>query len=126
MDNMTKETLNEGTKKLLEAWRTFNSFVVGIFIVLIISVFPLVFHDYYHDILVVKYVFYYGSVILMIVVMLAGAVFFFCKDKHELGGNAVKEMCSKAKLDALKKSDWAMMFFFDCGYRIYLAVRVPF
>ena len=111
MDNMTKETLNEGTKKLLEAWRKFNSFVVGIFIVLIISVFPLVFHDYYHDILVVKYVFYYGSVILMIVVMLAGAVFFFCKDKHELGGNAVKEMCSKAKLDALKKSDWAMMFF---------------
>lgn len=111
MDNMTKETLNEGTKKLLEAWRKFNSFVVGIFTVLIISVFPLVFHDYYHDILVVKYVFYYGSVILMIVVMLAGAVFFFYKDKHELGGNAVKEMCSKAKLDALKKSDWAMMFF---------------
>lgn len=111
MDNMTKETLNEGTKKLLEAGRKFNSFVVGIFTVLIISVFPLVFHDYYHDILVVKYVFYYGSVILMIVVMLAGAVFFFYKDKHELGGNAVKEMCSKAKLDALKKSDWAMMFF---------------
>ena len=112
MDNIkTKKTSNEGTKKLLEAWRNFNSFVAGIFTVLIISVFPLVFHDYYYDILVAKYVFYYGSVILMIVAMLAGAVFFWYKDRHELGGNAVKEMRSKAKLNALKKSDWAMIIF---------------
>ena len=86
MDNIkTKETSNEGTKKLLEAWRKFNSFVAGIFTVLIISVFPLVFHDYYYDILVAKYVFYYGSVILMIVAMLAGAVFFWYKDMSLVG-----------------------------------------
>ena len=78
---------------------------------LIIFVFPLVFHDYYYDILVAKYIFYYGSVILMIVAMLAGVFFFWYKDKREIGGNAVKEMRSNAKLNALKMSDWAMIIF---------------
>ena len=112
MDNIkTKEMTDEGTMNLLVAWRRYNSAVAGVFTLLIISVFPLVFHDYYYDILVAKYIFYYGSVILMIVAMLAGAFFFFYKDRHELGGCVVKEIRSKVKLNALKKSDWAMIIF---------------
>ena len=112
MDNIkTKEMTDEGTMNLLVAWRRYNSAVAGVFTLLIISVFPLVFHDYYYDILVAKYIFYYGSVILMIVAMLAGAFFFLYKDRHELGGGVVKEIRSKVKLNALKKSDWAMIIF---------------
>ncbi len=112
MDNIkTKEISDEKIINLLAAWRKYNSVIAGIFTVLIIFVFPLVFHDYYYDILVAKYIFYYGSVILMIVAMLAGVFFFWYKDKREIGGNAVKEMRSNAKLNALKMSDWAMIIF---------------
>lgn len=112
MDNIkTKEISDEKIINLLAAWRKYNSVIAGIFTVLIIFVFPLVFHDYYYDILVAKYIFYYGSVILMIVAMLVGVFFFWYKDKREIGGNAVKEMRSNAKLNALKMSDWAMIIF---------------
>ena len=112
MDNIkTKEISDEKIINLLAAWRKYNSVIAGIFTVLIIFVFPLVFHDYYYDILVAKYIFYYGSVILMIVAMLVGVFFFWYKDKREIGGNAVKEMRSNAKLNALKNSDWAMIIF---------------
>lgn len=112
MNNIkTKEISNDGIRNLLEAWRKYNSVVAGIFTVLIIAIFPLAFHDYYYDILVAKYIFYYGSVILMIVAMLAGAVFFWYKDRHEFGGIAVKQLLSKANINILKKSDWAMMVF---------------
>lgn len=47
----------------------------------------------------------------MIVAMLVGVFFFWYKDKREIGGNAVKEMRSNAKLNALKMSDWAMIIF---------------
>lgn len=87
MDNIkTKEMTDEGTMNLLVAWRRYNSAVAGVFTLLIISVFPLVFHDYYYDILVAKYIFYYGSVILMIVAMLAGAFFSYIRTDMSLEG----------------------------------------
>ena len=45
--------------RFYSAWRGMNSGLAGIFAITIIGVFPLVFRDYYFDILNFKTIFYY-------------------------------------------------------------------
>ena len=57
-------------KDLMKRWKLANEVIACITTVIIISILPLVFHDYYFDILDTKYYFYCGTVICMATVML--------------------------------------------------------
>ena len=67
---------------LIVSWKRANEIITGFFIVAILAIFPLVFYDYYFDILDVKYMFYYGSVILFTVVILITAFIYMLSLIH--------------------------------------------
>ena len=69
MDN-SKRTGILNIVRFHSAWRGMNSGLAGIFAITIIGVFPLVFRDYYFDILNFKTIFYYKTVIILAVVFL--------------------------------------------------------
>ena len=46
---------------LLISWRRVNQIISCVSVILVIAVLPLVYHNYYYDILTVKYIFYYGN-----------------------------------------------------------------
>lgn len=79
--------------------------IMGIFALVVLCVFPLVFHNYYFDILETKYQFYCAAAITMIVAMGAyglgsGKLF------NALKSSNIKEICK-----ALSFVDWAMLAF---------------
>lgn len=96
---------------MLNSWKKVNEITVCVFALIIIAVFPLVFRDYYFDILKVKYIFYYATIILMAVVMLIIAIIFMCIDRCNYNWGGVKSLKSKFSIKALRKSDWAMIAF---------------
>lgn len=62
------------TSDFIISWEKTNGVIAGIFTLIVIAAFPLVFRDYYFDILRVKYAFYYGTVLLMLAVTLIAAL----------------------------------------------------
>lgn len=111
-ENKTPDS--KGTEEyegMLNSWKKVNEITVCVFTLIIIAVFPLVFRDYYFDILKVKYIFYYGTIILMAVVMLIIAIIFMCIDRCNYNWGGVKSLKSKFSIKALRKSDWAMIAF---------------
>lgn len=99
------------SKGFLDKWKRLNEIVVGIFTILIIAIFPLVFHNYYFDILIVKYVFYYGTVILMMVIMLIITIVFLCIDGCRYQWKHMSIIKRNFSRKTLRKSDWAMIAF---------------
>lgn len=108
-DKMNNEVLLG--KSLEETWKDVNSIIVGIFVVLIFAVFPLVYHNYYYDILVVKYQFYYISVIVLVVLVIITSIYFLYKDVKEYQGKNVKRIAGRVKWRTLRLVDWAMIAF---------------
>lgn len=96
---------------LLASWRKANGMIAGIGAVLILAGQPLVFRDFYYDILVVKYYYYCGAVILMAAAMLAAAVIFFIKDRRYFGGQAVKSLRGSFGFKWFTGPDKAMLAF---------------
>lgn len=105
------ECMEDRTKNLLTSWNQVNSKIAGVFAVAIIAIFPLVFRDYYYDILKVKYIFYYGSVILMTLVTLIVAIFFLWKDKTSYGWHNFRKIISNLKIKNIRNLDWAVLAF---------------
>ena len=68
---------------LIVSWKRVNEIIASIYIVAILAIFPLVFHDYYYDILSVKYMFYYGSVIALVVLILITALIYMHVDARD-------------------------------------------
>ena len=60
---------------LIVSWKRTNEIIASIYIVAILAIFPLVFNNYYYDILRVKYMFYYSSVIALFVLILMERLF---------------------------------------------------
>lgn len=104
-----KNIKDKGT--LLTSWEKVNHIISCITVLMIIVVFPLVFHDYYYDILDVKYIFYYGTIIFMIVAMLIAAIIFLFKDFKYYSAKNCRELRGKFGLKSFGKSDWAMIGF---------------
>lgn len=112
IDSMTLESKEvKEYEGMLNSWKKVNEITVCVFTLLIIAVFPLVFHDYYFDILKVKYIFYYGTIILMAVVMLISAIIFLYIDRCNYNWGGIKSLKSKFSIKALRTSDWAMLAF---------------
>lgn len=78
--NYEKETRKLEEKGLLESWSEANSHIAGAFVIFVLAVFPLVFHDRYADILRAKYWVYLGACIAMLLALLITTVYFLCKD----------------------------------------------
>ena len=87
-------------KDLMKRWKLANEVIACITTVIIISILPLVFHDYYFDILDTKYYFYCGTVICMAAVMLLLTLIILRLNKGTI-----------VMTPKLRKSDWAMIGF---------------
>lgn len=96
---------------LILSWKKINTYIAGIFAVLILAVFPLAFRHFYFDILTAKYQYYYVGVITTAVVMIMVALFFLYRDKHEYGGENIKRIIRTFSIRKLKAADWAMLAF---------------
>lgn len=96
---------------LIESWRKTSANIAGIFTVMILAVFPLSFRNFYFDILVAKYQYYYVGVITAVVVMLAAALIYLCIDFRQYGGENVRMLLRTFSMRKLKAADWAMLAF---------------
>ena len=112
IDNKTLDSKGmEDYENMLSSWKKVNEIAVCMFTLIIIAVFPLVFRNYYFDILKVKYIFYYGVIILMAVVMLIIAIIFLYIDRSNYNWSGIKSLKEKFSIKAIRKSDWAMIAF---------------
>ena len=93
-------------------WKRMNAVVTGLFTLLIIAGVPVIFRDYYFDILSFKYHFYCAVVILMAVVMLIVAIVYASKEKDQPGGRGMGEVMKGFSIKSLSAPDWAMICFF--------------
>lgn len=92
-------------------WRRTNGKIVGIFTLLILAGLPIVFQDYYFNILVVKYYYYCAMVIGMAVFTAIAAIIYIRRDRLLYGGEVMKTIRSEIKLSSLTIVDWAMIAF---------------
>lgn len=111
MDLEVNNIVEKDPNDFVRIWKKVNAFVVGFFTIIIFAVFPLIYKDFYFDILQVKYKFYYMTVILMAVVVLLVAIIFLCIDLAKTQGSRIKQIISKCSLKKLTNTDWCMLAF---------------
>lgn len=98
-------------RQFRDEWHKTNSGIVGIFTLLILAGLPIVYQDYYFNILVVKY-YYYCAMILGMAVFTAIAAFIYIRrDRILYGGEVVKTIRKDMKWSSLTIADWAMAAF---------------
>ena len=77
-----------------QAWegkvRKVFSWIVSVYLCVVFGAFPLYFHNYYYDILVSKYQFYWLSTVAMLASCLIAAIVFACMDLKRFGGAHVR------------------------------------
>lgn len=79
--------------------------VISFFLFLLVTVFPLVYHDSYYDILETKYCWYYGLVVGMLAVVVVLSIIMLVIDQMEnQGGHAVRLFAK------LKPKNWRSTF----------------
>lgn len=111
LNEKVEDKATRGPENLVITWKKVNGVVAGIFALILLVALPLVFRDYYFDILTVKYMFYYGTVILMTFVMLIVAIIFLCIDGCSYHWGAAKIIKAGFSIKSIRKSDWAMIAF---------------
>ena len=62
------------------------SWIVSVYLCVVFGAFPLYFHNYYYDILVSKYQFYWLSTVAMLASCLIAAIVFACMDLKQFDG----------------------------------------
>lgn len=102
---------NVGKTKMVRIWKNINSLVTDCFVLVMLAVFPLMFHDYYFDILVFRYQFYYLSVIAFATIMLLIVLVFLLMDVFSNEGKNIKEIWLRRKKKIVFAPDWAMVVF---------------
>ena len=107
---------------LLISWRRVNQIISCVSVILVIAVLPLVYHNYYYDILTVKYIFYYGTIILMAIVMLITAIIFLYKDSRYYSKEKYKVLKKKFSIKSFKKLRLGDACFFDFCYNFYISI----
>lgn len=100
-----------GEKNIIQSWEKINSRFASVFVVWIFAVFPLVFRNFYFDILKAKYQFYYVSVLLLIGMIVIVAFVFLCRDMRAYGGEHIKGIFCSFRPGSLKAADWSMLAF---------------
>ena len=102
------ETLQE---EVHASWNKASSRLAAVLAVLIMVGLPLVFQDYYFNILQVKYWYYCGVVIAAAVIYVIMAVIFWNRDRKWCDGALLKGLKSNLSLKSLTVAEWAMLAF---------------
>ena len=94
-----------------QAWegkvRKVFSWIVSVYLCVVFGAFPLYFHNYYYDILVSKYQFYWLSTVAMLASCLIAAIVFACMDLKRFGGTHVRRFFCAFRPSELKKQPFA-------------------
>lgn len=109
--NQSSYSMEAQISQFRNEWRRTNGKIVGIFTLLILAGLPIVFQDYYFNILVVKYYYYCAMVIGMAVFTAIAAIIYIRRDRLLYGGEVMKTIRSEIKLSSLTIVDWAMIAF---------------
>lgn len=112
MEDLKKNTNSCVNGNLISDWKRINSIVVGLFTLLILAGVPVIFRDYYFDILTFKYHFYCAVVILMVLVLLIAAIIFINIDNRNYEGKNRAAIINEINIRSLSAADWAMLAFF--------------
>lgn len=96
---------------VFEPWKKANSIAATVLALAVLVGLPLIFHNYYYDILAFKYWFYCGAVISVVVAVSIIAVVFFrnyvAKGTIKVEGTSL----ISSGIKKLKVTDWAMIIF---------------
>jgi len=94
-----------------QAWegkvRKVFSWIVSVYLCVVFGAFPLYFHNYYYDILVSKYQFYWLSTVAMLASCLIAAIVFACMDLKQFDGAHVRRFFGAFRPSELKKQPFA-------------------
>lgn len=80
-----------------DEWRKTNSRIVGALTLLILAGLPIIYQDYYFNILVVKYYYYCAMIIGMAVFTAIAAFVYVRRDRLLYGGEVMKTIRSEIK-----------------------------
>lgn len=103
--------MDSGQDILLSSWKRVNGIAAEVFALAVLAGLPLVFHDYYFDILDTKYWFYCGVIISMAVTFAVIALIFLWRDRTLYQGKIFQKLTGDFSFKTLKFSDWAMLAF---------------
>lgn len=106
-----KNNSEKREKTLIQTWKNANAKITGIFVILVLAVYPLTFHDRYADILRFKYYCYFITVLILTAAMLVTAIFFLHRDAKWYDGKYAKQLKSSMHPRNWKAVDWAMIAF---------------
>ena len=109
--NQSSYSMEAQIGQFREEWHRTNSRIVSVFTLLILAGLPIVFQDYYFNILQVKYWYYCGVVIAAAVIYVIMAVIFWNRDRKWCDGALLKGLKSNLSLKSLTVAEWAMLAF---------------
>ena len=81
--------------------------IVSVYLLVVFGAFPLYFHNYYYDILVSKYQFYWISTVAMLAVCLIAAFIFAFMDMQQFNGTHMRHFFAAFRPSELKKQPFA-------------------
>lgn len=115
-DSEKLNTLNDyQNNNLMTSYKKFVSLTVTVFTIIIITILPLIFKNYYFDISKVKYEFYCLLVILMAVFVIFITFIFIIIDKAIYSLKNTKLLMSSLSIRSVKFTDIAMIAFLIAG-----------
>ena len=90
-------------------WDKTSARLAAVLVILVMVGLPLVFQDFYFNILQVKYWYYCGVVIIVAVLYVIAALVFWNKDRKWCNGAILKELKSKFSLKSFTAAEWGMV-----------------
>lgn len=109
--NQSSYSMEAQIEQFRSDWRKTNGRIIGVFTLLILAGLPIVYQDYYFNILVVKYYYYCAMVIGMVAFTVIAAIVYIRRDRLCYEGETLKTIRRDSKLSSLKATDWAMVAF---------------
>lgn len=109
--NQSSYSMEAQIEQFRSDWRKTNGRIIGVFTLLILAGLPIVYQDYYFNILVVKYYYYCAMVIGMAVFTVIAAIVYIRRDRLCYEGEVLRTIRRDSKLSSLKATDWAMLAF---------------
>ena len=107
---MTTDRVTLPTDSFSETCSSVTNGIISFFLLVLVTVFPLVVHNSYFDILETKYMCFYLTVLIMLgVLLLAGLIMLFI-DIKEFQGNTCQRALWQIKTKLLE------IHLFHCGY----------
>ena len=104
--NQSLYSMEAQISQFRDEWRKTNSRIVGALTLLILAGLPIIYQDYYFNILVVKYYYYCAMIIGMAVFTAIAAFVYIRRDRLLYGGEVMKTIRSEIKISSLTIVDW--------------------